>query len=139
MEALCLHSKLGYVKVQVNVVPISLVLRDWPLCVYDLDFVCPYSETSFYLILSCLARHSIIHRCEPYIRVCPLIQTHIFERLLVKKPLPAFAWEWWYLGCEGELVLFLVVKMVPCLEARFTVACLHRGLLEHISNIVNSH
>lgn len=39
----------------------------------------------------------------------------------------------------GELVLFSVIKMVPCLEAGFIVACLHRGLLEHISNVVNSH
>lgn len=28
---LYLHPKLGYVKVQVDVVPTSLVLRDWPL------------------------------------------------------------------------------------------------------------
>lgn len=140
VEVLHPHSKLGYVKVQVNVVPISLVLRDWPLCVYGLDFVCPYPETSFYLILSCLARHSITHTCEPYIRVCPLTPTHSFGGLLMEN-----RWEHLHgnggtwVGEEGELVLFSVIKMVPCLEAGFIVACLHRGLLEHISNVVNSH
>lgn len=39
----------------------------------------------------------------------------------------------------NELDLFLKIKVVACLEAGFTVAHCHCELLEHISNVIDSH